>query len=87
MTSTTTAKSPIKSAAAPAKGKAPAPEAHLAIAEKHAKAQQHHVAAADALKAGRPAEAKKHTHAAAEQSDAASNLIDDIVAVYEVWEV
>jgi hypothetical protein len=86
MTTTTASKSPIKSAAAPAKGKAPTPEAHLAVAAKHAAAQQHHIAAADALKSGKPAKAKEHTRAAAKESGAAGDLNDDIVTVYEVWE-
>ena len=43
MASTKTAEAPARSAAAPVKSKTPTPEAHLAVAAKHAAAEKHHM--------------------------------------------
>ena len=59
---------------------APTAEAH------HAAAQHHHIAAAHALETGKNTKAKEHAKAATSHTEMASDLNDDIIGVYEIWE-
>jgi hypothetical protein len=63
----------------------PTAEAHHEAAAEHAKAEQAHKAAALALEAGKPLEAKAHAEKAATHSDEAGELTNEVVVLYELW--